>query len=105
MSVMVVLLESVRWDIGHKKGPENEGLVRSLHAFSGRVRSTQSLRGGWAAHSRFDAGISHDVHHGHHYGSVPSPYQVGPEKYTLFLPASAAGYRWAPVSYQLATME
>src|SRR4030081_3200186 len=37
MSVMVVLLEFVRWEIGNKKGPENEGLVRSLHAFSGRA--------------------------------------------------------------------
>jgi hypothetical protein len=30
MSVMVVPLE---WEIANKKGPENEGLVRSLHAF------------------------------------------------------------------------
>src|ERR1700676_5031745 len=64
MSVMVVLLEFVRWEIGNKKGPENEGLVRSLHAFSGRVRSTQSLSGGWAAHSCFGARICDDVHHG-----------------------------------------
>src|SRR6266702_732670 len=88
MSVMVVLLEFVRWDIGNKKGPENEGLVRSLHAFSGRVRSTQSLCGGWAAHSCFGASIFNDVHHGHHYVSVASPYQVGLEKYTPFLPGS-----------------
>src|ERR1700737_3045190 len=64
MSVMVVLLEFVRWEIGDKKGPKNEGLVRSLHAFSGRVRSTQSLSGGWAAHSCFGATICDDVHHG-----------------------------------------
>jgi hypothetical protein len=43
VSVMVVLLEFVQREIGNKKGPENEGLVRSLHAFSGRVRSTRSL--------------------------------------------------------------
>src|ERR1700736_2230430 len=64
MSVMVVLLEFVRWEIGDKKGPKNEGLVRSLHAFSGRVRSTQSLSGGWAAHSCFGARIHDDVQHG-----------------------------------------
>src|SRR5580692_9191403 len=64
MSVIVVLLEFVRWEIGDKKGPKNEGLVRSLHAFSGRVRSTQSLSGGWAAHSCFGARICDDVHHG-----------------------------------------
>src|SRR3981081_513336 len=83
MSVMVVPLEFVRWEIGNKKGPENEGLVRSLHAFSGRasgqpnpsleagprirrtrVRSTQSLSGGGAAHSCFGARICDDVHHG-----------------------------------------
>jgi hypothetical protein len=58
-----VLLEFVRWEIGNKKGPENEGLVRSLHAFSGRVRSTQSLSGGWAAHSCFGARICDGVHH------------------------------------------
>src|SRR3954449_264068 len=80
MSVMVLLLEFVRWDIGNKKAPENEGLVRSLHAVSGRVRSTQSLRGGRAAHSCFGSGIFADVHHGHHYVSVSSPYQVGVEK-------------------------
>jgi hypothetical protein len=32
MSVMTVILEFVRREIGNKKGPENEGLVRSLHA-------------------------------------------------------------------------
>jgi len=75
-----VLLEFVQWEIGNKKGPENEGLVRSLHAFSGRVRSTQSLSGGWAAHSCFGARIYDDVHHGFlvtHYVSVLSTYQVG----------------------------
>jgi hypothetical protein len=70
-----------------KKAPEIEGLVRSLHAFSGRVRSTQSLHGGWAAHSCCGAS---DVHHGHHYVSVASPYQAGLEKCTLLLPD-----RWA----------
>src|SRR6185312_1214632 len=33
---MFQLLEFVRWGIGNKKA-QNEGLVRSLHAFSGRA--------------------------------------------------------------------
>jgi len=58
-----VLLEFVLWKIGNKKGPENEGLVRSLHAFSGRVRSTQSPLEAGSAHSCFAVRICDDVHH------------------------------------------
>src|ERR1700731_4196697 len=62
MSVMVVLLELVCLEIGIKKGPENEGLVRCC-THSQDASGQPNPSGGWAAHSYVGAGMCDDVHH------------------------------------------